>query len=499
MQKIYALAHKTGPWLMGVFLLMSGAAHAFERPNIIIIMADDLGWNDVGYHGSEIETPHLDALARDGRELTKFYVNSVCSPTRASLMTGQNAMRLGITSPLPKIAPKGLPVELNTLPDYLRRLDYQTALVGKWHLGVKKPYHPNRRGFDTFYGNLSGAVGYWDHVHGGHYDWQRNGKTVREEGYVTHLQAREAVRVVRMRDKARPLFLLFSLGAPHLPNEAPQAAIDAYAHIADTKRRIHAAMVSELDIAVGQLLAALDEEGMSDNTLVWFMSDNGGLTQYRGMPDGFYRILNGAKWLWGDDIPIRFIEFMRTNAEDGGADNTPLKGAKASVKEGGIRVPGIVRWPGNFAEGKFATRISVLDMLPTLLAAAGGAALPVEPHDGRNFLPALRGEKSLPPAPFVTQAFNGNQAIFDAQWKFLLQGDGTKLLYDIDADPSETTDLASARPDIVARLEKRLAALPKAKNLAVPLWKVAMDPDEFGGVERKPPLAEFVDRELDRQ
>jgi arylsulfatase A-like enzyme len=470
-----------------------GASQEMERPHIVVIMADDLGWNDVGYHGSEIKTPHLDRLAKDGRELTRFYVNSVCSPTRASLMTGQSAMRLGITSPMPKIAPKGLPLELNTLPDYLRQLDYQTALVGKWHLGVKRPYHPNRRGFDTFYGNLSGAVGYWDHVHGGHYDWQRNGKTYRENGYVTHLQASEAVRVVRARDKARPLFMLFSLGAPHLPNEAPPEAIDAYTDIADEKRRVHAAMVSELDMAVGQLLAVLDEEGMADNTLVWFLSDNGGLTQYRGMPQAFYRILDAAKWLWGDDIPVRFIEFMRTNTEDGGSDNTPLTGAKGSVKEGGIRVPGIIRWPAALGAGAFDTRLSVLDMLPTLLDAAGGAKLPVEPHDGRSFLRALRGEATLPPAPFVTQAFNGNRAIFHKHWKLLLRADGSKSLYDIDADPSETTDLAATQEELVARLEKRLAAMPMGADLAVPLWKVAMDPDEFGGVERKPPLAELYD------
>ena len=481
-------------FLMALLLgLASGAARAQDRPHIIIIMADDLGWNDVGYHGSEINTPHLDRLAAKGRQLTKFYVNSVCSPTRASLLTGQSAMRLGITAPMPKITPKGLPLALNTLPDYLRRLDYQTALVGKWHLGVKKPYHPNRRGFDSFYGNLSGAVGYWDHVHGGHYDWQRNGKTFREDGYVTHLQAAEAVRVVRRRDPSRPLFMFFSLGAPHLPNEAPPQAIAAYAHIADDKRRVHAAMVTELDAAVGKLMTTLEAEGMADNTLIWFMSDNGGLTDYRGMPKAFYRILDMAEWLWGDDIPVRFVEFMRTNTQDGGSDNAPLIGAKGSVKEGGIRVPGIVSWPAKFPQGKFATRLSVLDVLPTLLDAAGGPKLPVEPHDGRSFLSALSGAKTLPPSPFVTEAFNGNRAIFHAQWKLLLRDDGSKALYDIEADPTETANVAAAHPDIVARLEKRLAALPKGENLAVPLWKVAIDPDEFGGAERKPPLAELYD------
>ena len=185
--------------------------------------------------------------------------------------------------------------------------------------------------------------------------------------------------------------------------------------------------------------------------------------------------------------------------EDGGSDNTPLTGAKGSVKEGGIRVPSVIRWPAGLGTGKFETRLSVLDMLPTLLDAAGGTKLAVEPRDGRSFLPALRGEKALPPAPFVTQAFNGNQAIFHAQWKLLLRADGSKSLYDIEADPTETIDLAKTQKELVVRLEKRLAEMPIGADLTVPLWKVAMDPDEFGGVERRPPLAEFFDMELDQQ
>ncbi|MGI9439116.1 MAG: sulfatase-like hydrolase/transferase, partial [Parvibaculales bacterium] len=148
--------------LAAIFGFSFTQALAAPPPNIIIILADDLGWNDVGYHGSEISTPRLDKLAANGKQLNRFYVNSVCSPTRASLMTGQASTRIGITAPMPKITPTGLPLELKTLPQYLQQLDYQTALVGKWHLGVKKPYHPNRRGFDSFYGNLSGAIGYYD-------------------------------------------------------------------------------------------------------------------------------------------------------------------------------------------------------------------------------------------------------------------------------------------------------------------------------------------------
>lgn len=472
-----------------------GRAMAAPPPNIIIILADDLGWNDVGYHSSEISTPRLDRLAANGKELKRFYVNSVCSPTRASLMTGQSPVRLGMTAPMPKIAPTGLPLDLKTLPEYLQQLDYQTALVGKWHLGVKKPYQPNQRGFDSFYGNLSGAIGYYDHVHGGHYDFQRNGKTERQTGYVTHLQADEAVRVLKRRDKARPLFMFLSLGAPHLPNEAPPEAIKAYAHIEDERRRIHAAMVSEMDTAIGQVLDEVTAQNMRDNTIIWFMSDNGGLTDYRGMPAAFYRIIDTAKWFFGDDIPIRFVEFMRTNTEDGGSDNAPLRGAKGSVLEGGIRVPAIVSWPGTLKPGPFETRLSVVDILPTLMDLAGGTQTQVQPHDGKSYWPALARGAAQPDAAFITQAFNGNTAVFHDKWKLRTLSDGSAVLFDIVADPTESENLAAQHGDIVARLLRRLDNLPKGENLNVPIWKVAMDPDEFGGEERRPPMAEYFNAE----
>ena len=481
--------------LAAIFGFSFTQALAAPSPNIIIILADDLGWNDVGYHGSEISTPRLDKLAANGKQLKRFYVNSVCSPTRASLMTGQASTRIGITAPMPKITPTGLPLQLKTLPQYLQQLNYQTALVGKWHLGVKKPYHPNRRGFDSFYGNLSGAIGYYDHVHGGHYDFQRNGKTERQTGYVTHLQADEAVRVLKRRDKTRPLFMFLSLGAPHLPNEAPKAAIDAYAQIEDERRRIHAAMVTEMDTAIGQVLDEVKAQNMRDNTIIWFLSDNGGLTDYRGMPPAFYRIIDSAKWLFGDDIPIRFVEFMRTNTEDGGSDNAPLRGAKGSVREGGIRVPAIISWPGTLTPEKFDTRFSIVDVLPTLMDLVGGEDKKVQPHDGRSYWPALSGRAAQPDAPFITQAFNGNTAVFHDKWKLLVNADGSAALYDINNDPTETENLAEQYADIVARLMRRLDNLPMGESLNVPIWKVAIDPDEFGGEERRPPMAEYFNSE----
>jgi arylsulfatase A-like enzyme len=185
----------------------SAAADAPKRPNVVIILADDLGWRDVGYHGSEIATPRLDRLAAEGVVLDRFYAQPTCSPTRAALMTGKAPLRLGVVSPLSKNNPTGLPLGERLLPEHLREAGYQTFLTGKWHLGHRhRDYLPTARGFDHFYGHATGGIGYWDHVHGGGLDWQRNGETLREEGYSTHLIADEAVRLIETRDPGRPFF-----------------------------------------------------------------------------------------------------------------------------------------------------------------------------------------------------------------------------------------------------------------------------------------------------
>ena len=178
---------------------------ALSHPNIVIILADDMGWRDVGYHGSEIKTPNIDALAAKGVILDRYYAQPTCSPTRSALMTGRSPMRLGVVQPLSKLAPTGLPLGEKLLPQYLKDANYQTVLTGKWHLGGRqRAYLPNERGFDQFYGSVNGGIGYWDHVHGGGLDWQRNGKTLREEGYSTALLADQAIKLVRGRDTSIP-------------------------------------------------------------------------------------------------------------------------------------------------------------------------------------------------------------------------------------------------------------------------------------------------------
>lgn len=463
-----------------------------KKPNIVIIMADDLGWRDVGFNGSEIKTPHLDKLAATGKRLTRFYAHPTCSPTRASLMTGQSALRLGVTRPYSKLNPNGLPLDRKLLPEFLKQHGYQTALAGKWHLGPRKKAHlPNARGFDSFYGHVTGGVGYWDHVHGGHYDWQRDGITARDEGYATHLLAVEAVRVVRNRDKKKPLFLYLALGAPHLPNEAPAEALAQYAHIVSKKRRTHAAMVSEMDAAIGKLIDELDAEGIRDDTLIFFMSDNGGLTEHRLLPGFAFRLINGLESIFGKPIPGRFLEFMRTNMYDGAADNGPLRGGKSSVLEGGIRVPAIINWPGKLTDTDYDGRLHVTDLLATLMDAATGGAETGQLTDGKSMWSALTEDREIAPSDFVTMGMDG-KAFFNGRWKLIARNNGELQLYDIVQDETESRNLASQRPDIVEKLQDLLAASPVGASTSIPLWKVILDPDEFGGAERKAPMADLA-------
>jgi len=464
-------------------------------PNIVIIMADDLGWNDVGYHGSEIRTPNLDRLAADGVELDRFYALPTCSPTRAALMTGKSPLRLGIAAPLSKNNPTGLPIEETTLAERLKDRGYQTALVGKWHLGARHAdYLPNARGFDHFYGHTTGGVGFWDKVHGGGYDLQRNGKTSRDDGYLTHLLADEAVAVIQQRSPDKPLFLFASFNAPHLPNEAPASAVDDYDSIADERRRIHAAMVSELDDAIGKLVSTLETEGMLGNTMIWFMSDNGGLANVdlvNWLPDWMLSI--GLGWRFGIEPTDRMVEFARVNLTQSGSDNSPLKGGKGSLWEGGMRVPSLVYWPGVLAPGKSDQMVAMQDVLPTVLEISS-TQVDREELDGRSVWPALAGGTSLPVNDVIVPSGPKplSFAIYRYPWKLIEDSSGRILLFNVEVDPLETNDLSSDEPDVVASLQARLHTFPRGKNVALPLQDVADDPDFFGGEEDRTPWAEAV-------
>ena len=279
-------------------------AGAAPRPNVVLILADDLGWADVGWHGDEIKTPNLDRLAAAGARLEQFYVQPVCSPTRAALMTGRYPMRhglqVGVVRPW---AQYGLPLEERTLAQALKEAGYETAICGKWHLGHFQPaYLPTRRGFDHQYGHYNGALDYFTHIRDGGFDWHRDDRASRDEGYSTHLIAREAARLVAEHDPARPLFLYVPFNAVHAPHQVPESYKAPYATLQEP-RRTYAGMVAAMDEAVGQIVAAIDRKGMRPNTLFIFSSDNGGPAPGRVTSNG------------------------------------PLRAQKATLYEGGVRVP----------------------------------------------------------------------------------------------------------------------------------------------------------------
>ena len=455
------------------------------RPNILLIVADDLGWNDVGYHGSQIETPNIDRLAREGVELDRFYVQPTCSPTRAALLTGKSPMRLGIYRPINKNAKFGIPVGEKLLPQYLADLGYQNFALGKWHVGHhRRTQLPNQRGFVHFYGSLTGGIGYWDKVHGGGYDWQRNGVTVRDDGYATDLLATEAESLLASRNTSKPVFLYMAFQAPHIPNEAPVRTIEKYkgSYPESEVRHLHAAMVDEMDQAIGRVLRAFDRQGLLSNTIIFFTSDNGGLVQ-PGPPDersgieSFGLLLN--EW-FERPIAMAGLEFIASNVGDAGSDNTPLRGGKGYTLEGGVRVPAFIWWPEKLTARHHTEPMTVVDVLPTLLDALDSNDLRIGDIDGRSQLRALQGGKSETRPYFVSGLLEGI-AVYEWPWK-LIDGDPVQL-YNVQSDPYEANNLAANSPDIVERMRDQLAQMQFAPDPGIPLWDVLFDPDTFGGEE----------------
>lgn len=466
------------------------ATRAAEPPNILVILADDLGWRDVGYHDSEIRTPNIDRLARQGVELDRFYVQPSCSPTRTGLMTGKSPTRLGINQPISKNQRTGIPPDEKLLPQYLADVGYQPLMVGKWHLGHYTPdLFPHHRGFEHFYGHVTGGIGYWDHNHGGGHDWQRNGETLREDGYSTRLIADEAIRTLNARDRTRPTFQYVAFNAPHTPNEAPPETLGRYAAIEDEKRRTHAAMVDELDQAIGRILDAYEAEGLLENTIVVFSSDNGGLAR-SAQPELRRRGMEFLVRVFGRPLPTRGLEFLANNVLDGASDNRPLPGGKMSVAEGGARVPAAIWWPGRLEDGRFEGFMTISDVLPTLLDAIGRGDTIPDDLDGASRWAALTGATDAPPPPdFVTTGLDGI-ALYRAPWK-LVDPDAPRL-YDVYADPFEQNDVAAEHPEIVASLVERARGWPRGEALGTSLFAVFLDPDTFGGPEDREPWADVA-------
>ena len=417
-----------------------------DRPNIVIILTDDLGWGDVSYHGGFIPTPNIDQLAEDGVELNRFYANPVCSPTRASLLTGLHIFNHGVVRPFmnPAAEQTGMPPELKIMPQYFKEAGYQTALSGKWHLGMaKEEFWPTNRGFDTSYGHMSGGIGYFDHTAAGRLDWHRNGKSLVEEGYSTELIANEAINIIQNKDKDRPLFLYVAFNAPHTPIEAPLKNIKSFAYLDDKKDQVYAANVNALDFEIGKILNAIEEEGILNETIILFFSDNGPVF---------------------DIDPI--VKAIAPNLINAKGSTAGLKGSKTSALEGGIRVPAVIWWKGVIEKSKSDQFFFVQDILPTLLSASGISISNNTKFDGKDKWINLTTNTIIPPenAFIGSRVISDERALFNDEWKLysskpqLIPVSASYKLFNIIKDPYEKNDLSEVKSEVFKKMKKTITS-----------------------------------------
>ncbi len=431
-----------------------------RAPNLIVIMTDDQGYADVGFNGGkDIPTPNLDSIARNGVLFTSGYVAyPVCSPSRAGFITGRYPQRFGYERN-PRFQPdnrvSGLALTETTLADALGKVGYHSGIIGKWHLGAHPDLHPLKRGFNEFFGHLGGGARYFPeeltlkefspamNESQSYRLWMlRNHEPTRTTQYLTDEFSGEAVRFVT-RHKDGPFFLFLSYNAPHAPLQAPEKYLSRFTGIEDPRRRTYAAMVSAVDDGVGQLLAKLCELGLEDQTLVFFLSDNGG-------PE-------------------------RVNASDNGS----LRGGKSDAWEGGIRVPFAAQWPGRLPKGLVYDKpVLSLDIFATIAALAGASTDPARPLDGINLMPYLTGENTDAPheAVFLRKLDQGAYAVRRGDHKLVIPQSGAKQqLYNLTDDLGETKNLASAQPEILGELEQLRVA-----------WDAQLIPPVFEGlIDRK--------------
>ncbi len=364
---------------------VSKTSVASKKPNIIILLADDLGWNDVGYHGSDIQTPNIDKLAKEGIELNRFYVNHSCSPSRAALMTGRYPGRLGILRVIYPQQKGGLSPEEDLLPELLAKEGYQhRACIGKWHLGHSHvKYHPLNQGFSYFYGHYTGQINYFTHERYGELDWHQNFEPCYDQGYATDLIGNEAVNYIETVPKDEPFFLYIPFNAPHTPLQAPERYLNMYNYDpcsptfaakngechtprrpnewgqGNTKRQTYAAMVTAMDVAIGRVIQTVEKKGIRDNTIILFLSDNGG------------------------------------NPKEG-ASNKPLSKGKSTYHEGGVRVPAIISYPNMFKEKRKEISIMAhVDIFPTILSLINSKSFPTKAFDGLDMSSILKRKQKV--------------------------------------------------------------------------------------------------------
>lgn len=413
-----------------------------KKPNIVVFLADDMNWHYPGFNGGPVATPNLDRLAKAGTRLTQFYVHSVCSPTRAAFLTGRYPFRNGMEERSHGNDIAGMLPDERTLAQALKQTGYDTALIGKWHLGNwYQRQLPLQRGFDHHYGLYGALISYNGKTRGLWYDWHRDGETICEDGYTTDLFAREFERMMAASNSDRSFFYYVAFNAIHAPYDAPSALVEKYrkqagaAPGAGKKASFQElATMEALDTAIGKMIAAMKAKGVLDNTLIVFFSDNGGANE-----------------------------------------NPPFRNGKGSTYEGGVRVPCIIHWPGHVPADKYIDgMVHVVDLYPTLLKLAGGSLEQPLPLDGMDMWEVFTGRKPSPRTEVVHNLPGGGtgemgkMSIWQSSWKLI-----DKELYDLSNDPAEKTDLAAKHPDIYKKLNARIQQLvaerrPPEKHLNIP-------------------------------
>jgi len=418
-----------------LLLLISIWTAAADRPNILLIFADDLGINDVSCYGSEIPTPHIDSIARDGLKLDQFYVaSSICTPSRFGLLTGRypNRSRDNLLGALMFLLERddhrGIRAGETTIATVLKQQGYRTALIGKWHLGhTDHETLPRQHGFEHTYGSHGGCVDYFTLKYGWKPDWFRNAEPLEEEGYATDLITDEAVRYLKQHKKKDPFFMFLSYTAPHygkgwneetkeLSNilQAKPGDRARFKHITDTNRLEYAAMVAAMDDGIGRVLKTLKRQNLDKNTLVIFTSDNGGDPRY-------------------------------------GGNNKPFRGRKAQLFEGGIRVPCVMRWPGKIKPGSVSQQpVIALDFFPTF-AALAGAGTSGYSLDGTDISPVLFQGKQFERDLFWR--LPNADAFRRGNWKYVRTGK-EEMLFDLGNDPTESNNLAKKKPELLRELKQ---------------------------------------------
>lgn len=436
-------------------LLLSGPIITFgqsdQKPNIIIILADDLGWGDVGYHGSTIKTPNLDRLAKEGIRLNRFYTAAVCSPTRAGLLTGRYPDRFGLrTTVIPPWSEFGVSTNEYFLPEALAEAGYANrAVLGKWHLGhAELKYHPLGRGFTHFYGHLNGAIDYFTHEREGELDWHNDFEPCYDEGYATDLITEEALKNIKSYDTESPFFIYIAYNAPHGPLQAKEEDLLKYGYDknkpsfgktgpeaeqgqGNTKKQTYSAMVTNMDENIGRILQLLKDLKIEDNTLVLFHSDNGA-------------------------------------APGTGSSSGELRGMKFTEWEGGVRAPAIIKWPKGFNGSRVSNQVmGYIDVMPTLLDIVGVKTELKNKLDGISMRKVLTGETSSIDRNF----FLGSGAIVNNDWKLIEASDLNSRMkfkedqfFQISEDPSEKINMKQRYPDEFDKLKRDLQHFKNIKS-----------------------------------